>query len=764
MDQSEGELTRPVPAAPSRPTAVEQVGRFRVTTTLGEGGMGVVYAAVDPVLERSVAIKVIRRDLIDNAVARERFQREARVVAGITDPHICRVYEVGEDEGQLFIVMELLDGEPLATRVRRGPVVLADAVSILLEILAALDSLHTRGIVHRDLKPSNVFVTGQGVKLVDFGLARQTADAAETRPEVTAAGVIVGTPRYMAPEQLLGESVDTRTDLFAAGCILYELLTGRPIFDVDSLPAAMNRILNEDPPSLVGSPGISAADRIIQRALTRAPNARYASASAMADEVRSLLVYCAPEASNVVPEARAAKSIAVLPFVAIGADPDTEEFADGMTEDVIARLSQISALKVIARASVMRFKTHRSLKDIGARLGVRTLLNGSIRRAGTRVRIVTQLLDAATETQLWSTRYDRELTDIFAIQAEVAEQIAQALEAELTSSVRARLGRKPTENVATYQLFLKGRHCLLKYTADGVRQGIEFLTQAVANDPTFALAHAWLSLAHVISGMGYDGGQTRPDTSYRLAKDEAQRALALDTDLGDAHGALAFVYMVADFDWAASERGFRRAIELNPNGDLIWAEYGLLLSALERYDEAVAAYRRAKDLDPLAPVHSSTLTSVLLRAGRVDEAMEEAVRLLELQPEYALAHANLGWAHIAQGGVDEGVAALEKASALAAGNTMLLGQLGHAYAVAGRTDQARDVLVRLNDLAATRYVSPYHLAYVYSGLDERDEAISCLERALEERAGGIYGINGSFLFTRLRSHPRFRTLLRRMNL
>ena len=286
MKHSEGELTKPVPAATPRATTVDQVGRFRVTTTLGEGGMGVVYSAIDPVLERSVAIKVIRRDLIDNAVARERFRREARIVASITDPHICRVYEVGEDEGQLFIVMELLDGESLATRVRRGPVALSDAVSILLEILAGLESLHTRGIVHRDLKPSNVFVTRQGVKLVDFGLARQTADAAETRPEVTAAGVIVGTPRYMAPEQLLGESVDTRTDLFAAGCLLYELLAGWPTFDVDSLPAAMNRILNEDPPSLVGSPGIAGADRIIQRALSRAPDARYASAPAMADDVR----------------------------------------------------------------------------------------------------------------------------------------------------------------------------------------------------------------------------------------------------------------------------------------------------------------------------------------------------------------------------------------------------------------------------------------------------------------------------------------------
>jgi tetratricopeptide (TPR) repeat protein len=413
----------------------------------------------------------------------------------------------------------------------------------------------------------------------------------------------------------------------------------------------------------------------------------------------------------------------------------------------------------------MGFKQQpRALKEIGARLGVRTLLDGSIRRAGTRVRIVTELLDAATETQVWSATYDRELTDIFTVQGEVAEQIAHALEAELTSDERARLGRKPTENLAAYHLYLKGRHCLLKYTADGIRQGLDYLAQAVAADPSFALAQAWIAMAHVICGMGYAGGLERPEASYRLARDAAERALALDPDLGDAHGSLALVRLVVDFDWAGAERGFRRAIELNPNGDQLWGEYALLLSALGRYDEAIAAYRRAKELDPLTPVHSSTLASVLLRAGRAGEALDEATRLLELQPEFPLAHSNLGWAHLMQGAVDEGVAALEKAAALAPGNTMLLGQLGHGYALAGRTDQAREVLARLNELAATRYVSPYHLSYVYAGLGESDAAIDCLERAFDERTGGIYGVNGSFLFTGLRSHPRFTALLRKMNL
>lgn len=765
MDPSETNLTRAAPGPAPRPATPALIGRFRVSGTLGEGGMGVVYSAVDPLLERPVAIKIIRRDLTDNTVARARFEREGRIAASVTDPHICRVYEIGEDAGQLFIVMELLDGESLAARVQRGPVALADAVSMLLEILAALESLHARHIVHRDLKPSNVFVTTQCVKLVDFGVARQTTDSAETGPGLTATDAIVGTPRYMAPEQLLGQPITPKTDVFAAGCLLYEMLAGRPAFEADSLPDAINRILNQEAPSLVGSPAIVAADRIIHRALSREPDLRYASASEMADAVRSLLVFCAPEMPAIVPEARRAKSIAVLPFAGIGADSDIEDFADGMTEDVIAQLSKIHDVKVIARGSVMAFRNQQhSMKEIGARLGVRTLLSGSIRRAGTRVRIVTRLLDAATETHLWSETYDRELADIFAIQEGVAKEVARALEAELTSDERARLGRKPTQNLAAYRLFLKGRHCLLKHTSEGVRQGLEFLSQAVATDSDFALAHAWISLAHVVSGMGYDGGVTRPEASYRLAKAAAERAIGLDGALGEAHGALAFVKLVMEFDWSASERGFRRAIELNPNSDLLWAEYGLLLSALERYDEAIAAYRRAMELDPLTPAHASTLASVLLRAGRPSEALDEASRLLELQPEYPLAHSNLGWAQLASGAVDAGLAALEKAVALAPGNTMLLGQLGHAYAAAGRHSQAHEILRRLNELASAHYVSKYHLAYVYAGLGQQDAAIDCLEMSLEERAGGIYGIKGSFLFTGLASHPRFKGLLRKMNL
>jgi tetratricopeptide (TPR) repeat protein len=309
-------------------------------------------------------------------------------------------------------------------------------------------------------------------------------------------------------------------------------------------------------------------------------------------------------------------------------------------------------------------------------------------------------------------------------------------------------------------MFLKGRHCLMKYTADRVRQGLAFLEQSVGEDPAFALGHVWLALGHIISGMGYGGEPVSPVDSYRAARGAAERALAIDPDLGDAHGALAFVRLVVDFDWKGSEDEFRRGLELSPGSDLMWAEYGLLLSALERYDEAIAAYRRAKELDPLTPAHASTLASVLLRARRPDEALDEAERLLALQPEFPLAHSNVGWARLMRGQADAGLRALEKAVELAPGNAMLLGQLGHAYALAGRDRQALELLEQMT----AAHASPYHLAYVYTALGRHDEAVDCLERAFDERAGGIYGIKGSFLFAPLASHPGFVALLRRMNL
>jgi TolB-like protein/predicted Zn-dependent protease len=451
----------------------------------------------------------------------------------------------------------------------------------------------------------------------------------------------------------------------------------------------------------------------------------------------------------------------VLPFLNLSADPENEYFADGITEDVIAHLSKIRALKVISRTSVMPFKKReQSLGQIAATLGVATIVEGSVRRAGDRVRIVAQLIDADTDEHLWVETYDRRLTDIFEIQTDVALHIAAALQAELSSAERSRIRQEPTSNVQAYQLYLQGRHWRNQYTTDGTRRAIAYFDQAIAVDPGFALAHMGLALVYAETPVG--NPTSRPELAFARAKEAIARALALDPRLGEAHAVLALLKFVCDYDWTGAEQEFKRALELNPGSGDIYDHYSWMLGAVARWDEAIAMAKRAQELDPLSQL--SDLASTLLRAGRVDEAIAEALRSIEFNPSYPRSRGVLGWAYLAQGRFDEAIEQIERAAALAPGDTMHLAQLGEVYGLAGRTDRARDVLKQLEDLSRARYVAPYHFAYVYTGLGDADRAMDYLEQAFAEGAGAIYGIKGSYAFASLRSHPRFTALLRRMNL
>jgi TolB-like protein/Flp pilus assembly protein TadD len=449
-----------------------------------------------------------------------------------------------------------------------------------------------------------------------------------------------------------------------------------------------------------------------------------------------------------------------LPFLNLSADTENEYFADGITEDVIAQLSKIRSLKVISRTSVMPFKRReQSLREIGTRLEAATLLDGSVRRIGDRVRIVAQLIDADSDEHLWAETYDRQLTDVFAIQSEVALNIAGALQAELSSDERQRIGREPTRDVEAYQLYLQGRHVYFRYTRDGMLKSIEYFERAIARDPDYALAYTGIAIAYSELGVT---GTLEPEQAYRRAMNAAATALALDGSLGEAHCVLGEIKAVRDFDWLGAEREFKRALELSPNDADAHDLYGRLCASLDRFDEAIALAKRAQELDPMA--HRVDFTTTLLRAGRYDEGLEAAERAVEFDPQYDRGRATLAWAYLLNGRHAEGLAELKRAVSLSPESTTWLAQLGQAYAMAGETDRAREVLGQLIDLARQQYVSPYHMAYVYTGLGEHDEAINWLEQAYEQRAGAVSGIKGSFLFAPLRSHPRFNALLRKMNL
>lgn len=461
-----------------------------------------------------------------------------------------------------------------------------------------------------------------------------------------------------------------------------------------------------------------------------------------------------------VPVRATVQSIAVVPFLNMSADPENEIFVDGITEDVIANLSKIRALKVISRSSVMPFKTReRSLREIGARLGATTLLDGSVRRVGDRVRIVAQLVDAETDQHLWAETYDRELTDIFAIQTDVALQIAAALETELSPEERSRIGREPTDSVASYQLYIKGRHWFIRFTPEALHRAIEYFEEAVAGDPDYAQAYVGIAMAY---GELVENGALEPEIGRPRALAAAAEAVRLDPTLGEAHCMVAHLKSLWEFDWQGAEREFRQAIALCPNSADAHDLYGRMCSALGRFDEALALQRRSQELDPLA--HRLDVATTLLRAGRPAEAEIEAARAIEFDPSQDRAHATLGWALLHQGRVEEGLERLERAVQLSSNDIQWLAQLGEARGLTGDAAGAREILRQLEVRVQNAYVASYFLAFVHTGLGEHERAIELLERAYEERAGAIYGIRGSFLFAPLRGHPRFQALLARMGL
>ena len=452
-------------------------------------------------------------------------------------------------------------------------------------------------------------------------------------------------------------------------------------------------------------------------------------------------------------------SVAVLPFRNLSADPENDFFADGITEDVIAQLSKIHKLKVISHSSVVRFRRReQTFHEIGGVLGATTVLDGSVRRAGDRVRIAAQLVSLDPERVIWSESFDRMMTDIFEIQSEVALHIASALRAELTPDERKRVLSRPTLDVRAYTIFLQGRQLYIRFTSESIAQAIEHFERAIAKDGSFALAHATLAMACIEQ---VELGVLSPEAAYPRAERAAAAALRIDPELAESHCTMAYLRVVRDHDWAAAEQGFRRALELSPSSAVTFDLYARMCAALERYDQSIALLQRAQELDPLA--RRCDTATLLLRAGRIDEAIRRAESAVELDPADR-ACATLGWAYFLNGRRDEALAQLERAAAASPASTVWLAQLGQAYAMAGNRVKANEILDALHERARHEYVSPYHVAYVLTGLGEADRAMDYLERAVAERTGASYGIKGSFLFKPLRGHPRFSALLRQMNL
>jgi serine/threonine-protein kinase len=649
--------------------------------------MASVYLADDLRYGRKVAIKLLDPQLAQ-AVGGERFLREIDIAARLSHPHIVPLYDSGDVDGQLFYVMPYLEGESLRVRMdRERYLAVEEAVTVTRQVASALEYAHARDVVHRDIKPENIMLY-QGMAMVtDFGIARAALAATETR--ITGTGLVVGTPAYMSPEQALDERLDGRTDQYSLACVLYEMLAGEPPYGGTSTHSILAKRLMDPVPSVRRLRGTVPAvvDAAIMRALSKVPADRFASIA----DFSAALVASEPTRTGPV-------AVAVLPFRNLSADPENEYFADGITEDVIAHLSKIRGLRVISRNSVMPFKGRsQSLREIGATLGATALLDGSVRRAGDRVRIVAQLVDGETDRHLWAETYDRKLDDIFAIQTDVALHIADALQAELSRDEQTRVLKEPTTDLQAYQLFLHGRQEYIRYTPESIEASIAYYDRAVARDPTFALALANLAMSYIELA---EHGAMAPALAHPRAEHAVLEALRIDPELGAAHCTNAYLRTVRDFDWTGAERDFKRALELSPSYSDAYDLYGRLCSALERYDEALAMLRRAQELDPLA--HRIDIATLLIRAGRYPEAIARARDAADIDPTHARAWATYGWALFLSDQRQDGLAAMERAVSVSAGNSLWLAQLGEAYGLNGDMIKARDILRQSKPCRARR--------------------------------------------------------------
>ena len=785
------------------------MGPYEVLSPLGAGGMGEVYRARDTRLGREVAVKVLPETLARDAERVRRFESEARAASALADPHVVTVFDVGEQEGIPWIATELVEGVDLRHLLDSGPLPLAKAVDLGVQIAEGLAAAHDRGIVHRDMKPENVLITRSGTaKIADFGLAKQTEPSSDLSRMATAAasatatGIVMGTIAYMSPEQARGAKVDFRADQFAFGLILYEMLTGRRAFARENPADTLSAILRDEPAPIAGvAPGTPPPlAQIVGRCLAKEPAGRYGSTRDLVHDLRSAGDAAVPaSAPSVAPPSRHGSrpavagaiaaaavllaaggffllrrrapapagidSLAILPFANSSGKPETDFLSDGITESLINKVSQVSGLRVISRTSAFHYKGREvDPEKVAKELNVRALLTGHVLAVGDSLSVGAELVDAKDGRHLWGEQYNRKMADIFSMQSEIASEIATALRGNLTGQEQGKIEKRPTDNLEAYESFLKGKYFLDRSNPDDLEKARAAFEEAVSRDPNFALAHVGASACY---GIEASAEYRSPAESWPKAREHAERAVALDDSLPEGHVALAAILLNRDWDWAAAEKEFKRAMALGPvtiasadPNDL----YAMNLAALGRLDEAVSSEMKARKTDPLSPLLASDVAQIYYYARRYDDALREARRALELQPDSVFAKVTLGLSLVLEGKSEAGIASLESAVKLSGEAPSQLAILGWALGRAGRPAEAREIVRRLDSLSRTRYVAPLDLAMVEIGLGDADAAFRVLDRAVEERNAWLIFLNVEPMFEPIRADPRFAKVVARVGL
>ncbi|HET9951583.1 MAG TPA: protein kinase [Candidatus Eisenbacteria bacterium] len=745
------------------------LSRYRIVERLGEGGMGEVYRAHDERLDRDVALKVLApgRGAPED---RERIRREALTLSQLSHPGISMIFDVAAEEGTDFLVMELVRGETLEEILRRGPLPESRLRDIGAQIADALAAAHDHDVVHRDLKPANVMIGPEGrAKLLDFGLAlRCAAYESHDTTDDAERHLVVGTLAYMSPEQMLGRSVDSRSDLYSLGVILFEMAAGCRPFESAPATALINDVLNVAPVLPASWSASRELAALVMTLLEKEPARRPLSAREVAAALRGSggMPHTAAASAHADPGAAAPSrgigSIAVLPLANLSREPDQDFFADGVTEAIIARLAQVRALRVISRTSVARYKgVDRPLPEIARELGVDAIVEGAISRDAGRVRITARLIDARDDRHLWAQSYERDLIDVLALQSDVARAIADEIRVQLTPQEDSRLRRARRVDPEAYEEYLRGRFHWNRRTEEDVRKAIACFGRAIALDPEHAAAYAGLADAYVtLSAYNY----VPPDEAIPRARKASARALELDDSNAQAHFSMGGIRFEADWDWEGALESYERGIALDPNLADGHHWKGDVLSALRRPDEAIEEARLAQRLDPLNLIVMSGLGLQYFYARRYPEAIAQQKKTLELDPRFTPALRSLGGAYEENGMLEEAIETFQRANGLAGEDLSAKALLAHAYAVAGRTADARALLEELRAAGRTRYVSRYALAAVHTGLGETGEALDLLEQAFTLRDRGMTWLAVSPRLDPLRSEPRFKELLRRMRL
>jgi serine/threonine protein kinase/Tfp pilus assembly protein PilF len=734
--------------------------RYTIEREIGRGGMAVVHLAEEKKHARKVAIKILKREFTASLGA-ERFLREIGIAARLSHPHIVPLIDSGESDGQLYYVSPFIPGGSLRDRIifeKRLP--LADVQRIARDIAAALDYAHRNGFVHRDVKPENILFADGHALLADFGIAHAfSAPGVDALEAITESGLAVGTPAYMSPEQATADQhVDGASDIYSLACVVFEMLAGEPPFLGDSPRATMVRHVMETPRPVRAlrpdtPPGV---ERALAKALAKRPSDRFGS---VVEFAVALQAQGGDESTHF---SSATRTVAVLPFVNASADPDTEYLSDGITDELIDRLAKVEGLRVSSRTSVFALKGKaQDIRAIGALLGASVVLEGTVRKSGDHLRITAQLTSSDEGRLLWSQRYDRTESDVFAIQDEIANTIVTTLRATWFADLDQPVPKRYTKSIRAYGLYLQGRYAWNKRTQEGVSEGIQFFEQAIAEDPGYALAYTGLADSYALQ---IDYRNVHVESGFKRAKEYALKALELDESLAEAHASLAWTLFIYDWDWDGAAKEFRRSIELDSRYATAHQWYAFLLASQRRLDEALVEAHTSQELDPASVSIRRALGYTYLYARRYDQARYHLTRAIAMNPTAEESYRVLGLTLTMSEKFDEAEQVLREATGLPAAGTYTRVTLGYALARAGDREYSEALLKELEDKRKHDYVSAVELATLHLGLGNNQQALDWMERSYDERRGWMAYLNVHPILDPVRNEPRFKALVEKMKL